>query len=150
MYEDIEIMRHLLPRGLQHWKSANCTACHSHPFTGEPRAVAISPDGKRLATGDHILRIWDVHTGKLISGCPAATHNFASVPAIAEGVYLKGQGVVFTLTLPQLPPQPSAPKPTAKPLSDWERIRKQLRGEDAREPTPTTPKQPDLVETLLK
>ena len=32
MYEDIEIMRRLLPRGLQPYQFASCTSCHVHPF----------------------------------------------------------------------------------------------------------------------
>ena len=62
-------------------------------------------------------------------------HGSLSAELTAEGVYLKGQGVVFTVTLPPLPSQPSQPKsPATKPLSEWEQIRMQLRGEEPKKP----------------
>jgi hypothetical protein len=69
-----------------------------------------------------------------------------------EGVYLKGQGVVYTLTLP--PPQSKAkaevaPAP-ANPVSDWDRVRRELHNE---KPEPAKkeppPREPTLTEILL-
>jgi tetratricopeptide (TPR) repeat protein len=69
-----------------------------------------------------------------------------------EGVYLKGHGVVYSFTLP---PPPQAPKaedfgPSAKPLSDWERARKQVRGEKVTEETGTVRRDKNIITVLLK
>lgn len=68
-----------------------------------------------------------------------------------EGVYLKGQGVVYTLTLP---PPPKA-KPEAAPappnrVSDWDRVRREMHNE---KPEPAKkeppPREPTLAEIIL-
>jgi hypothetical protein len=70
-----------------------------------------------------------------------------------EGVYQKGQGVVFTVTLPPpaKDPRTAVSRPAPKPLSDWERFRQELRGE--KPPTPTmdrSPQKPSLPDVILK
>jgi tetratricopeptide (TPR) repeat protein len=62
-----------------------------------------------------------------------------------EGVYLKGQGVVYTVTLPTL--NRSAMVETVRPVSEWESVRREFHKEKE------TPKKPDgvgLREVLLK
>src|SRR5262249_9187603 len=65
-----------------------------------------------------------------------------------EGIYLKGQGVVYTVTLSSL--QLTAKVETAKPVSEWESVRREFRKEKE------TPKKSDagkvagLREVLLK
>src|SRR5205823_6229468 len=58
-------------------------------------------------------------------------HVSLGVATNVEGVYLKGQGVLYTLTLP--PPSPSraasTKKTSAAPVSDWERFRRSVRGD---------------------
>jgi hypothetical protein len=51
--------------------------------------------------------------------------------SILEGTYLKGYGIVYSVSLPVPPsePVPVRDAGAAKPLSDWERTRKELRGE---------------------
>jgi len=54
VYEDVEIFRRLLPRGLHNWQGY-CASCHAPPFTkvmpgGGVRGMAFSPDGQLLAT----------------------------------------------------------------------------------------------------
>src|SRR5205823_6170293 len=79
-----------------------------------------------------------------------------AVPAGAlatEGTYLKGQGIVFTLTLPppQRDPRPEVPKPTPKPPNDWERMRKELRQEKPQnEETAQPQKELRLSDIILK
>src|SRR5262249_14250921 len=55
-------------------------------------------------------------------------------------VYLKGQGAVYTLTLPNPPRQRALAtrKTSAKPLTDWERARRAIRG-DQLQPKESTP-----------
>ena len=70
-----------------------------------------------------------------------------------DGTYLKDYGVVFHVTMPPMLPIKTqvANKPATKPVSDWERIRKELHGEKAaNESTPPQPKVPDLRDVLLK
>jgi tetratricopeptide (TPR) repeat protein len=72
-----------------------------------------------------ILLLNNPHQGDLRN-----PHVLLSIPWNTEGVYLKGQGVVYTVTLPP-PPRvvsPEGKKAPAKPLSDWERTRRQVRG----------------------
>src|SRR5437879_12887418 len=59
-------------------------------------------------------------------------HGFHSSPTNIEGVHLQGQGAVYTLTLPNPPRSRSATKKTVtKPLSDWERARRAIRGDQS-------------------
>jgi hypothetical protein len=68
-----------------------------------------------------------------------------------EGTYLKGYGVVYTVTLPaahhRTKPQTDKPAPT--PLSEWERTRKELRGEKVEAP-PAASEPPSLADVILK
>jgi hypothetical protein len=70
----------------------------------------------------------------------------------AEGVYLKGYGVVYNLVLPPQPkPHAKENAQPAKPISEWDRIRKELHGEKVTEESkPNHPKVPTLTETLIK
>jgi tetratricopeptide (TPR) repeat protein len=65
-----------------------------------------------------------------------------------EGVYLKGQGVVYTATLTSL--QPAAKTETPKPVSEWESVRRQLRNEQEESKKPEETKPPTLSDALLK
>ena len=106
---------------------------------------------------DGVVRLWDANTGKQHSRWPDVHHGVMQVtltPETTEGVYLKGQGVVFTLTLPPGLPRRQPPDlklPPAKLLSDWERMCMQSRGEEPKKIPPVLPsRQPDLDEVLLK
>ncbi len=122
-YEEIEIMGRLLDRSL-----ARLPGVGFHDDS--PRAFAFSPDGKWLASGDDAgrVRLWDATTGK---GLGDIHRHGMSVPSSPQGVYLPGHGVVYTMTLPvhhQKVVGASA-KPAPKTLTEWERVRKELRGE---------------------
>ena len=73
-------------------------------------------------------------------------------PLDTEGVYLKGQGVVYTLTLPP-PPKAKADstKAAPRPVSDWDRVRRELRNEKPEpEPKDRPRREPTLAEILLQ
>src|SRR5262249_17404522 len=69
-----------------------------------------------------------------------------------EGTYLKGQGVVFTLTLPPpaRDPRPEAPKPAARPPSEAERIRREVRQDKEPEAQADAKKEPALAAVVLR
>lgn len=129
MYEDVEIMRRILDRTM-----------HSLPGVGTPGGVhsmAFSPDGKYLASGrENAISLWDVASGKQLPSYSHFAKRFLNArldeeaPSL-QGVYLKGHGVVYSMTLP-LHYQPvvgKAGKSGPRPLTEWERLRKELRGE---------------------
>jgi hypothetical protein len=144
MAEDIEILRRLLNRALRDW------AERATQVSG--KAHAFSPDGRILATREGSgVRYWDAATGRLLREVPSRP---VQVPkfADAEGVYLKGQGVVYTVTLPPTPHDVKGGpvKPSAKPLSDWERVRNELRGDKPAAEAAPASAPPSLAETLLR
>jgi hypothetical protein len=118
-YEEIEVMGRLLDRGLAKLSGIG--------FGDGIHAVAFSPDGRWLASSgpEHAVRLWDVQTGKALSG--HAVHKLSA----AQGVYLKGQGIVYTATVPTHFQKAvgGADSPATKQLTEWERVRRELRGE---------------------
>jgi tetratricopeptide (TPR) repeat protein len=93
---------------------------------------------------DHL----DPHAGVHRAHIAAGAASFDT-----EGTYLKGHGVVYTLTLPPAlrDPRPQAPNPPPKALSDWDRVRREVRQE---KPAPMEAdkqkKEPTLGDIVLK
>jgi len=82
----------------------------------------------------------------------AARDAFHQLPQ-PEGVYLRGHGVVYSVSAPHPPSDPLGKGTTTdvKELSPWERARRELRGEKATQPEKeTVPGQTSLSETLLR
>jgi hypothetical protein len=81
----------------------------------------------------------------------AASVHAAPERQAAQGVYLKGYGVVYTATLamPLSPAVSEGSKPAPKPLTEWERTRMELRGEKV-EPVKTAASHESLADTVLK
>lgn len=154
MYEDIEIMRRLI-----------LTRLGSRPPS--PRylsmGTAASPMGT-LSTTNIPKSDYDNYyvpsggnytTGQLHSYGPYLVTAYDLAPASlkGEGVYLKGQGVIYTFTMPPSAqdPRPETSKPASKPASDWERTRQQIRGEKADQgDNVKEPKEPKLADIVLK
>jgi tetratricopeptide (TPR) repeat protein len=68
-----------------------------------------------------------------------------------EGVYLKGQGVVYTATLSSLqPPRSSGKAEVPKPVSEWDSVRREVRNEKEKPKPPEPSKPPELSDMLLK
>jgi tetratricopeptide (TPR) repeat protein len=134
MYEDIEVMRRIINRKLGTWPSLialnqRCTACHA---TSGAAFGDFSSDGKV-----DLFVANDPHAAWLNQSLFSNPHNLDPHASLAhwlntEGVYLKGHGIVYTLTLPPAPrvARPQAKKVPSKPLTEWERTRRQIRGDN--------------------
>jgi hypothetical protein len=149
LYEDVEIMRRLLNRSL----------LDAYGFTATMRGDNIwsidvgVPDDPRGAALRHRALLLDlihpVHQPGLPSSDRVPAHHFSE----AEGTYLKGHGVIYSMTLPvpMHDPRPESAAPAAKPLSDWERLRRELRGEKVEAGgSPRTPSDPRVADVVLK
>lgn len=142
VYEDVEIMRRLLDRAVQE-QQANRSS-------GPAQALAFSPDGQRYtAAQSPAVSMMATTTGRLVM------HRDASLggPGLAEvsGVYLKGYGAVFTLTLPPQPLTTGGELPkTGKGLSEWERTRRELHGERVEATPALRESKPRLDHTILR
>jgi hypothetical protein len=142
-YEEIEIMARLLDRGLG--------KLHGIGLPDGVHAVAFSPDGTTLGTTydgglTGSVRLWDVNTGRQVAG-----HAGVNLTGV-QGVYLKGQGIVFTTTIPQHFQKAvgGANKPAPKALTPWERVRKELRGEKVEAETAKPTGDTSIADTVLK
>jgi hypothetical protein len=174
--EDVEIMRRLLGRALAGPQVQACTACHrasgtfsqdgrfyaGHGLGGfrlpagnlcEPgRAIltALSSTGNMLGTPNFsgTVRLWDSRTGKALNVPAGPAPGFSSL----EGVYLKGYGVVYTVTMAPVPhaTKTQTAKSAPKALNDWERVRKELRGDKVEEAPPTLAAPPSLTDVILR
>jgi hypothetical protein len=141
MAEDIEIMRRLLNQNLR-------------------RMLEASRAGQSSTLNSYWVDIglpqWQAADGRKFKPYfySDTTHfMFPSAFTEAEGTYLKGQGVIYTVTLPpsHRDPRWQAEKAGPKPPSDWERARNELRGEKtATQANVGEAKEPSLAETILK
>jgi tetratricopeptide (TPR) repeat protein len=82
---------------------------------------------------------------------PASEHRFPNT----EGTYVKGHGVVFTVTLPPPSGDPRAhggtPASRPEPASDWDRVRRDVRQEKpAADATASEVRQPSLADIILR
>jgi hypothetical protein len=142
LYEDVEIMRRLLDRAFER--------AYAFPSRkpGQPLAEFEATD-----SGDR--RYFSrVHLGELSDLNGIHSRNLAAhEPPAAEGVYLKGVGVVYTATLPPPAGDPRAgkgPGGTPPPLSPWERTRRELRGDKVEDAPKDGDGQPPLADVILQ
>jgi hypothetical protein len=143
MYEDIEIMRRLLVRKLNAAAPLDAVPTGTH-LNGVNFLQQSTPWQYGLNSSGNW---WGPNAGQQYplggfggtNSTLAPTYSNLSNPSVVwwqpshdvEGVYLKGQGVVFTVTLPapRHSPLPEEVKAEPKPPSDWEVARQQLHGE---------------------
>src|SRR5262245_47338857 len=153
MSEDIEVMRRLLQRSIE-----NAVGPLSH---AAPRARGANTRTDFIPSITNELFTQPNTSGyqntlSTIYGVGLTDYMTISrvhTSAPVEGNYLKGYGVVFTITLPRSAATTPAPstQPAAKPLSDWERTRRELLGQPAPEAPATPPAtRPALIDALLK
>jgi tetratricopeptide repeat protein len=165
MYEDIEILRRILDRKL------------TPLYPSIPSKGGIT-DATNFGT---LYNRIDAKTGSLIVAQdarhqivgqgfqPAANQEFilygANIPYPAtiplrslEGIYLKGQGVVYTATLSSLQPPAKTDAGNSDKVtydivlreSEWDSIRRQVRKEKAEPKKPAENKPPSLSDVLLE
>jgi hypothetical protein len=157
LYEDIEIMRQLLGRKLRDFGGADGRRASYR----QQQSSDAAQNGQPTSTVDATANLFLGTVNPFATTANAANYSdvvnryiHASASAAnVEGVYLERAGVVFTITLP-LPagdPRPGSPKAAAAPAADeWERTRKQLRGEKS-DAMPTTPAQrPTIGDVILR
>src|SRR5438105_4114206 len=114
MYEDIEIMRRLLDR-----KLGGLPDVHSADYATFVKRLSLDLTGLPAKPSDyhHLVEQYKAHG---LGG------------SFAEGVYLPGYGVVYTVALAgYLGPIVSDAAARTKTTNEWERTRKALRGEKA-------------------
>jgi hypothetical protein len=158
MHEDIEIMRRLLEsnlRGIYGIPSFAQSLNHIqgfHPSFGSlfPTTTGATthylPEGLAASRNPNAVQSWlGVHESN------RDPHGGPFLPT-AEGNWLPGHGVVFSMTLPP-PSQPGEQepaKPARKQLSDWERTRLEMRGEKVNLEPLAESKPPSVSGTILK
>jgi len=164
MYEDVEILRCILDRKLHPLYPRN-----THPSMGgmmglqggrmgwDPNmgGTGYSMSGYSMGGGGTGYSMGGYSMGGMSGmmgiggGAPNNTVWIQDIGHSLEGVYLKGQGVVYTATLSSL--QTSAKAETARqPVSEWESVRRKLHNEKEEAKKPDANKPSALSDVLLK
>ncbi|HEY7154423.1 MAG TPA: tetratricopeptide repeat protein [Gemmataceae bacterium] len=157
MYEDIEILRRILDRKLHTLYPPTATLNNIFLGVTQPNAPLILPNpnmgplqpygqmnGRPLMLGIDYGSQYHLYTTQ--------PNNFIQTQEISyqlEGVYLKGQGVVYTVTLPTLQASTKVKKP-AKPISEWESVRREFHKEKEPPKKSDEGKEAGVREVLLK
>jgi hypothetical protein len=152
MYEDIEIMRRILDRKLQGlYARSTLQAPIGYSIGGfNPNLSNAGFGGMVGMQGGGALGIQGGFAG--MGGMPHSplgiTYYVQEAHPSLEGVYLRGQGVVYTATLSSLQAPAKAEAP--QPVSEWESVRRQLHHEKEDPKRTETGKPPELSDVLLK
>jgi hypothetical protein len=164
LYEDIEIMRRMLERELRgiYGIASFTQGAALIDYDGDGRLDLFIANGTNPAIRSYFTGVGDgkfvdvsnmanTFLGQRLHDPHGDPHRGVHLP-MAEGVYLPGHGVVYTMTLPppSEPTKSETPKPAKKPLSDWERTRKELRGEKIEADPPAEQQPPSVSGTILK
>lgn len=163
-HEEVEILRRILNRKLGELYAASGTGLSAHLRGESNQLLAQVYDGLNAQPGFVFYEsatpgesnssagpnspYYDLYRRAVVS-----TGEHPVLLPDAEGVYLKGYGIVYTLTLPP-PARPAKAEPAraaGQPLSEWEKERRRLRGEKVDETAAASPpaKQPSLSDAIL-
>jgi hypothetical protein len=168
MEEDVEIFRRLLNDKLQVQYhplqgqlalANNCQSCHATSM-GNTFSDWVSRNNVSTFTGTLFSNQYYPVASSLTQSHPFWRSFTASEPSCtrprvldSEGVYLKGYGVVYTVTVAGPPRKETAEvsQSAPRPLSDWDRMRSEVRQEKAKPAEKSPPRhQPTLAEIILK
>jgi hypothetical protein len=141
LYEEIEIMRRILDRDLHATVPAG-TGSLGFSAAGKEQA-----DKYLAGIGTKGFAFGDPHHG--LKGDPYGGSEWRG----PHGVYLKGCGVVYSGALPvhfQSAVRESGAAKQPQPLSQWERVRRELHGEKAEQEKERERQAPSLSEVVLK
>lgn len=164
MYEDIEIMRRILDKKLhglypsRTYQTFGMSGMQGGMY-GMPGGMYGMEERKGMGGINGMLGGMGGMWGGMGMGGGMMPVT-VSLPSL-EGVYLKGQGVVYTATLASLQPPAKAEAhrsgnayqaflQSAHVNSEWESIRRQVRNEKEKPKKPEASKQPSLSDVLLK
>jgi hypothetical protein len=168
MYEDIEIMRRLLHRKIA-GLAQSCQKCHGEGGGDMAGMAGMMGGGMFGGEGGAAMMPGPMMAGTpgmpgmpgLGAGVGMPMAGMGSMPGgpegrtdttTVDGVHIPGQGVVFQVEAPallaMLPPKIPRSQPKPK-LSEWEVIRKQLRGEKIEAPAPAdNPHEPNFQQVI--
>lgn len=162
MQEDIEVLRRILERKLKALYPAQTISPSPYPyypgFWTPNTHYNIMSGGMGMQGAGAIGMIGmqgNVVYPNIGSYIPASSIYLPPTPSAPEpslpleGVYLKGQGVVYTVTLPSLHPAVKA-KPVARKVSEWDSVRRQVLEEKNQPSKPSEEKVPELKDVLLR
>jgi|GEM_PF-2846642 len=163
LYEEIEIMRRILDQGIRRLSAVPQRAVLSSWLSqnGPGKGTALldyDNDGKldlwiaNFQSPKDASQIWG-HLGEDTNHALKKAHAGVAPFEAVEGFHLKGYGVVYTAALAAQFQEAVRhfSGPAVKPLSEWERVRKELHGE---KPEPakkdSLQKHDSVADTLLK
>ncbi len=141
MWEDVEIFRRILDRSIQGWAGKGQASVAT--------SLLELSNRKELYVGKYAAALQPGEVATLISNSTGHQnlHNLCAT----EGNYLKGYGVVFTATLPwNSNPVTESPKSAPKALSEWDRVRNELRGVKVEADTGKAHPRTSLTDVVLK
>jgi tetratricopeptide (TPR) repeat protein len=154
MYEDVETLRQILAGKLAPYANIAHPPPYAQPYPDFNNTLQFGTFNRPLNQYDFGQPRFNQPLGN-----PYGPQVFGTVQQVwitttsfLEGCYLKGQGVVYTVTLPPgRDPRPQPPAAAPKPVSDWDRTRRELRGEPP-PPAPAKPaaKDPSVADVILR
>jgi tetratricopeptide (TPR) repeat protein len=139
MYEDIEIFRRILDRKLNAYYPLIA-------FEGIGGGMGGMQGGMMGMQNNMMSGIQD---GWMVAQ-PQRWFTSRDAAHSLEGVYLEGQGIIYTATLGSLQPRGKAETTPPPPVDEWESIRRQIRREKDEPPKTEASKPLELSEVLLK
>jgi hypothetical protein len=150
MYEDIEIFRRILDRKLNSFypRITLQSAGGIQGMQGGMMGMQGGMMGMQPMQGMQPMIGMQPQPAWIYNYNPTLVHQETS--RTLEGVYLEGQGIVYTATLASLQSRGKAEAPLPPPVDEWETIRRQLRNEKEAPKTPEASKPPELSDVLLK